>query len=185
MSRDKLLKELRNRNYRRSFVESHARESIAYQLKQMRKRKNWTGKELAAALGNEKLQPMISRYENPDYGKYTVSTLLQLADVFDVGLVVRFAPFSELVHWDSRMEREDIVPVDYDHDRWLHADTEDEIVEQLVSEASDTASDFTIERYSEPDVAYPNLTGIRTTSQTGNYSSFDEHDTAEQLEMAI
>jgi transcriptional regulator with XRE-family HTH domain len=131
MSRDELLKELRSRDYRRAFVESHARESIAYQLRQMRKRKEWTGKDVAAALGNEKLQPMISRYENPDYGKYTVSTLLQLADVFDVGLLVRFAPFSELVHWDQRVQDEDIVPAEYGKDMWLRVQSEDVLVNEL------------------------------------------------------
>jgi len=76
-------------------------------------------RDVAALLGNPKLQPMISRYENPDYGKYSVQTLLELADAFDVALVVHFAPFSELVDWDLKSGSEKINPSSFDSDEGL------------------------------------------------------------------
>ena len=71
---------------------------------------------MAAKLGNAKLQPMISRYENPDYGKYSVTTLLELARVFDVALVVRFAKFSELVRWDLHKTSATLQPASFASD---------------------------------------------------------------------
>jgi len=95
-----LVDQLQDEEYRRAFVEGHTTDTIAFQLRAMRKAEGWEQKDVAERLGNRNLQPMISRYENPDYGKYSISTLLELAAVFDVALAVRFAPFSELVEWD-------------------------------------------------------------------------------------
>jgi transcriptional regulator with XRE-family HTH domain len=96
----RLIDELQDVEYRRAFVEGYATDTIAFQLRAMRKAEGWEQKDVAERLGNRKLQPMISRYENPDYGKYSISTLLELAAAFDVALAVRFVPFSELAEWD-------------------------------------------------------------------------------------
>jgi hypothetical protein len=99
--RKSLVNELSNPVYRHAFTEAHAKDTIAFQINAMRESRGWTQGQLAIeAFGDQKLQSMISRYEDPDYGKYSISTLLNLAKVFDVGLVVRFAPFSEVVDWD-------------------------------------------------------------------------------------
>src|SRR5947208_5457179 len=98
--KERLLNELRDPAYRRAFVEGHATSTSAFQVRMLRKKRNWEQRDVAHRLGNDKLQPMISRYENPDYGRYSISTLLEMAAVFDVALIVRFAPFSELVKWD-------------------------------------------------------------------------------------
>jgi hypothetical protein len=99
--RKSLVNELKDSAYRKAFIEAHAKDTIAFQLRQMRETRRWTQGELAVkAFGDPKLQSVVSRLENPDYGKYSVTTLLNLANVFDVGLVVRFAPFSEVVDWD-------------------------------------------------------------------------------------
>lgn len=115
-----LLSELEDRNYRDAYVEAHAKDTIAFQLRQMRLAEDWEQKDVAAKLGNPKLQPMISRYENPDYGRYSVTTLLELARVFDVALVVRFAKFSELVRWDLHKTSATLQPASYTHDAELH-----------------------------------------------------------------
>jgi len=46
-------------------------------------------------------QNAISRLESTTYGKATLTTLKKLAAVYDVGLIVRFVPFSQLVNWES------------------------------------------------------------------------------------
>jgi len=46
-------------------------------------------------------QNAISRLESPDYGKPTLTTLKRLAAAMDIGLAVRFVPFSELMDWVS------------------------------------------------------------------------------------
>jgi len=117
--RERLIEELRDHAYRRAFVAAHAGDSIAFQLKGMRLERDMEQRDVAALLGNPKLQPMISRYENPDYGKYSVKTLLELADAFDVALIVHFAPFSELVDWDVTPSSERLNPSSFDQDEGL------------------------------------------------------------------
>ncbi len=63
----------------------------------MRDREKLSQEELAEKVGMN--QNAISRLENPFYGKPTLTTLKRLAAAFDVGLVVRFVPFGELVDW--------------------------------------------------------------------------------------
>jgi transcriptional regulator with XRE-family HTH domain len=119
-----LLSELDNPEYRRGFVEAHAKDTIAFQIRQLRKALGWEQRDLARVLGNPKLQPMVSRYENPDYGKYSVTTLLELAAAFDVALIVRFAPFSELAEWDFNANPQKMTPPRYSKDSGLSSLTE-------------------------------------------------------------
>lgn len=114
-----LLTELQDRSYREAYVEGHAKDTIAFQLRQMRLAENLEQKDVAARLGNPKLQPMISRYENPDYGKYSVTTLLELAKAFDVALVVRFVKFSELLRWDLHKNSSTLQPASFAQDTEL------------------------------------------------------------------
>jgi transcriptional regulator with XRE-family HTH domain len=114
--KERLLNELKDPIYRRAFVEGHARDTIAFQLRMLRKAEGWEQGDVAERLGNRTLQPMISRYENPDYGRYSVRTLLALAEVFDVALVVRFEPFSELVEWDWASSATTLCPPRFEKD---------------------------------------------------------------------
>jgi transcriptional regulator with XRE-family HTH domain len=114
-----LLDELGNREYREAFVEAHAKDTVAFQIRNLRKTNDWEQRDLAEKLGNGKLQPMISRYENPDYGRYSITTLLELAKAFDVALVVRFAPYSELVEWDWQTNSSTLAPRAYSKDKKL------------------------------------------------------------------
>jgi hypothetical protein len=52
-------------------------------------------------------QNAVSRLESPNYGKPTITTLKRLAAALDVGLIVRFVPFSELIDWVSSTPRID------------------------------------------------------------------------------
>lgn len=117
--KERLLEELKNADYRRGFIEGHAKDTIAFQLRTLRKAMEWEQRDVAERLGNAKLQPMISRYENPDYGRYSISTLLELASVFDVALVVRFSPFSELVEWDWSSDAATLCPASFEADEKL------------------------------------------------------------------
>jgi transcriptional regulator with XRE-family HTH domain len=114
--KEKLLEELKDAEYRRGLVEGHAKDTIAFQLRVLRKAQGWEQRDVAERLGNPNLQPMISRYENPDYGRYSISTLLELASVFDVALIVRFAPFSELIEWDWTSNAATLCPASFGND---------------------------------------------------------------------
>lgn len=94
--RDDLTDELKDREFRREYVAEHVRTGLAHQIRAMREAQEpnaWTQAELAQRLGTS--QSNVARLEDPDYGKFTLSTLLSLADAFDVWLSVEFVPFSE------------------------------------------------------------------------------------------
>lgn len=99
-SRKDLVARLRKgRDARVRFVESHLAKGIAFQLRSLRDRDNLSQQELAQKAGTT--QNAISRLESSRYGKPTLTTLKKMADVFDVALVVRFIPFSQLIDWVS------------------------------------------------------------------------------------
>jgi len=93
----------RGREVRATFVESNISKGLAFQIRSLREREGWSQQELADKIGSR--QNAIYRAENPNYGKQTLTTLKKIAAAFDVGLVVRFVPFSELVDWVSGTPR--------------------------------------------------------------------------------
>jgi transcriptional regulator with XRE-family HTH domain len=104
----KLKENLKDKEYRDAFVAAYVRNGVAFQIRAMRDSRGWDQKKLAEKMGNAKLQPIISRYENPDYGRYSMTTLLDLAQAFDVGLIVKFAPFSEIIERDEEILEESL-----------------------------------------------------------------------------
>jgi transcriptional regulator with XRE-family HTH domain len=119
MPLSKLIEKLRNKVFRSSFVSAQVRRLVTSQIKALRESKRWTQGELGLRAGMK--ANAISRLENPDYGDFTINTLLRLAKAFDVGLIVRFAPFSELAMWNESVSPKDYVPPDFEHDRRLVA----------------------------------------------------------------
>jgi transcriptional regulator with XRE-family HTH domain len=65
----------------------------------MREARGWSQEDVAKFVGMP--QTAISRLESPSYGKATITTLKRMAKVYDVGLAVRFEPFSKLMSWVS------------------------------------------------------------------------------------
>lgn len=99
-SRKGLVARLRKgRDARARFVESHLAKGIGFQLRALRDREKLSQQELAQKAGTT--QNAISRLESSRYGKPTITTLKKMAEVFDVALVVRFVPYSQLIDWVS------------------------------------------------------------------------------------
>jgi len=84
---------------RAQFVESYVDKGIAYQIRALRDRQDLSQGHLAEMVGMN--QNAISRLESPKRGRPTITTLKRLAGAFDVALVVRFVPFSQLAKWVS------------------------------------------------------------------------------------
>src|ERR1700730_2314616 len=89
-----LWKKMKSKEYRDSFVASHVSNIIASQIFMMRTREDrkWTQTTLAEKAGMK--QSRISAIEDPDFENVEIATLRRLASAFDVGLSVRFVPFS-------------------------------------------------------------------------------------------
>lgn len=116
MSKQKLIEKLKNSEYRHAFSSAQSRRTISAQIKALRNSegRNWTQKNLGDRAGMK--QNAIARLENPSYGDYSIRTLQRLAEAFDVGLVVRFAPFSELVNTNQTANSARFTPASFVHD---------------------------------------------------------------------
>lgn len=105
-----MIKKFTNKKFRNAFVASNVRRGIAYQLRALRGEK--TQGQVGKMAG--KPQNVISRLENPTYGKVRVQTLLELAASFDVALLVRFVPFSKLLAESKNLSQEVLAPLSFD-----------------------------------------------------------------------
>src|SRR6266508_4112760 len=94
---------LKSKEYRDAYVLEHIKKGVAFQIRTLREDRDWTQGDLGDAMG--KPRNVISRIEDPNYGKTTLTTLREVAAAFDVGLLVKFVPFSRLVR-----EYEDVSP---------------------------------------------------------------------------
>lgn len=98
-----LLTKMKNKKYRDSYMVSHISIGIPHQIRALRQQRGWNQKKLGTKA--EKPQNVISRVEDPNYGKYSLSTLLDIASAFDVALLVKFVPFSRFIQ-----EHHDVQP---------------------------------------------------------------------------
>jgi transcriptional regulator with XRE-family HTH domain len=97
--------EMKDEGYRHGMVNAQIEIDLPFQIRALRKQRGWTQPELAAKTGMK--QPRISNMEKPGVTRFSLETLRRLAEAFDVALVVRFAPFSELLNWSQRFSPDD------------------------------------------------------------------------------
>lgn len=90
---ERLWKLLTDKDYRRGFNRSHVGGTLAAQILNLRSNQKMTQKKLAEAIGTS--QSQISAWES-SCDNISLASLHKIADAFDVGLIVRFAPFSEV-----------------------------------------------------------------------------------------
>jgi len=112
---EQIWESLRDPEYRHQFVEEEINVGIAFQIRSLRNRQNLRQVELADRLGGK--QSLVSSWENPDYGRYNLGTLKDLAKAFDVGLLVRFVPFSTLVDWALNLTSDTIAPPSFNEEQ--------------------------------------------------------------------
>jgi ribosome-binding protein aMBF1 (putative translation factor) len=97
----KCFRSLKNKAAREQFVESELVNGIAHQIRVLRNQRGWSQSELAERLSTK--QNVVSRLEDPSYGRYSIKTLLELAAVFDVAFTAGFVSFGQLINdnWDT------------------------------------------------------------------------------------
>lgn len=132
--REQIWQSFTDYDYRHQFVEEEINVGIAFQIRSLRNRQNLTQGDLANLMGVK--QPLVSAWENPDYGKYTLGTLKDLAKAFDVGLLVRFVPFGLLVDWTVDLKPSDIAPPNFVEEQYHKAIIT--TLEQVIADASQT-----------------------------------------------
>ena len=109
--REQMTRSLADKECRDLFVCEEVDTGLAFQIRAMRQARGWSQRDLAQRLGMT--QEGVSRLENPEYGKLTLTTLKRLASVFDVGLAVRFVPFSALIEWAVNFGPSDLAVPSY------------------------------------------------------------------------
>jgi transcriptional regulator with XRE-family HTH domain len=100
----KIATKLEDPAYRGAFVASQINIGIPFQIRALLKARGWTQEKLAERTGM--LQPRISAILKPGKVRPNIETLRRIAEGFDCGLLVRFAPFSELVRWSDSFDPE-------------------------------------------------------------------------------
>lgn len=94
---NELVHELTDKEFRHEYMMDKVRSYIAFQIRALREQRRWNQGDLAKAAG--KTQSVISRLEDPDYGKLSLQSCLELAVAYDLPLLVQF------VEWDDWLAR--------------------------------------------------------------------------------
>lgn len=142
----RLLNDLRDKAYRALFVETQIETVIPFQIRAMRSRRGWTQKQLAEKA--RMAQGRICVLESVNYeGAVNIKTLVRLADAFDVGLIVRFAPFSEIAEWSTKLTAEHHDVPDYATEVAALQDVDDEDADLERTETIQVAVQGSLPRY--------------------------------------
>lgn len=109
-----IVEKLRDPEYQKAFVASQINVGIPFQiralLKTRGKKQDWLVKRTGM------LQPRISGLMTPGKTRPNIETLRRIAEAFECGLIVRFAPFSELVRWSEAFDPETFSVPTFDND---------------------------------------------------------------------
>ena len=91
-----IVEKLKNdKEYRQAFFRSSVTDSIAIQIRELRKLRSLKQGDLAAA--TEMKQSAISRIEQAEYSSWTFNTLSRVAEALDAKLTVTFQPAEQAI----------------------------------------------------------------------------------------
>lgn len=102
-------------NSRTSYIKAKIGVLVPSQIKALRFKSNMPRQaDLADEAGMH--QSRISMFETPGAANMTLETLSRIAAAFRVGLIVKFVPFSEMLHWENRYSQDtfDVIRIEDD-----------------------------------------------------------------------
>jgi transcriptional regulator with XRE-family HTH domain len=92
--RNRLKRQLRNRQFRHAYADEHLNLSISTQIRAIREKQEMSQTALAEKIGTK--QAGISRIESANYDRWSIALLRRLAEAFDLRLRVSFEEFGTL-----------------------------------------------------------------------------------------
>jgi transcriptional regulator with XRE-family HTH domain len=93
--RQNLAAKFTDKAYRDAFVAEQIFSRLPLKIRYLREEQGMTQRKLGEVAGMA--QTWVSKLEDPNYGKLTISTLLKVASAFDVGLQIDFVPYSKVL----------------------------------------------------------------------------------------
>lgn len=159
--KEKLIKELKDKEYRDAFVSEHIDTGIPFQIKAVREQRGWTQKQLGENVVDIMKQEQISRLEDANYSKFSLTTLKRLASAFDVGLMVRFVPVSDLVKWELGLSSESLKAESFDQECYFKEIPGEISPTEKASIVLSNATETSTEGYSGEITAPDNITLFR------------------------
>jgi transcriptional regulator with XRE-family HTH domain len=134
-----IIESLADKEYRDALAVEHVNSTLAIQIRKMREHKPWRQSDLAENLG--KHQETVSQWENPDYGRYSLTTLKEIASAFDVALQVKFMSFNELVKDMVNLTPARLCPPSYNEDianRLLTTNSVTTVMDQIFTDINNS-----------------------------------------------
>lgn len=113
--RSQLRSKMRNKEYRDAFVAEQIFSRLPLKIRGLREQRKLSQKELGEKAGGM-AQAWVSKLEDPNYGKLTISTLLRIASACDVGLYIDFVPFSQVLNSATTLSEECFSVPSFDED---------------------------------------------------------------------
>jgi len=89
--------ELNDKDMRTAYLDAQTRAKLAQQIRILRAQRGLSQRELGEMMNKIKPQSNIARLEDREIGRYTLTTLLELASAYDVGLIAKFVPYREFL----------------------------------------------------------------------------------------
>jgi transcriptional regulator with XRE-family HTH domain len=112
--RNRLKRQLRNRQFRHAYADEHLNLSISTQIKAIREMEKMSQTALAEKIGTK--QTGISRIESANYDRWSIALLRRLAEAFDLRLRVSFEEFGTLWKEVDTFSRESLERRTFDYD---------------------------------------------------------------------
>lgn len=98
--------------YREGYMEACVEQNIAWQIKFNREHRGITQVKLSEMIGSR--QSVISRIEDPSYGKTNIGTLLKIANALKCAISIKLISFSELAEESKNFNKKNLIVKSFD-----------------------------------------------------------------------